>query len=238
MKNIGGIVKFIKDILFPVYCLSCKKVEGKYLCQECIQTLDLTGVFECPVCHKKSLQGKICEECKKNFYLENEIAIFEYKEKYLISKILYEFKYNYIEDIKNILEDFIDIFLEKNLDYFSDIDYIIPVPLHKKRFTMRGYNQAKIIADILVKKINVRVEDILIRKVNTTQQAKLKREERLKNLLDAFEIKKDCFKIIKNKNILLIDDVYTTGSTLNECAKILKFNNSGKIKSFTIARGK
>lgn len=234
----GGIIKFIKDILFPVYCLSCGKVEGEYLCKKCLETLDFSGVFECPVCHKKNSLGKTCQTCLDKTKIDNETAIFEYKETFLIAKILHEFKYNFFEDLKNLLENFIDIFLAKNRDYFLDIDFVVAVPLHKKRFAERGYNQAEIIASILARKINKNLEDILIRKKRTVQQAKLKREDRIKNLKDAFEIKKNLNLDLVNKKVLLVDDVFTTGTTLNEVAKVLKENGVKIIKCFTIGRGK
>ncbi|MFA5211365.1 MAG: ComF family protein [Patescibacteria group bacterium] len=234
----GEIIKFVKDILFPIFCLSCEKVEETYLCEKCFEKLDFSGVFECSVCHKKSHFGEVCNKCKIKTSLDFEIAIFEYQEKYLIAKILHEFKYNFVEDLKNILEIFIDNFLQKNLDYFLDIDFIVPIPLHKKRFAERGFNQSEIIAKILAKKINKPVLNFLKRNRYTLQQAKLDREGRLKNLEDSFEIIKNIDFDLENKNILLVDDVFTTGTTMGEAAKILKQNKIKIVKGFTIGRGK
>lgn len=237
MFSRGEISKFIKDILFPVYCLSCEKEEGNFLCKKCLQTLDYSGVFDCPVCHKRSTDGQTCQGCQKKTYLDNEIAIFEYKESYLIAKILHEFKYNFIEELKVLLGFFIDKFLEKNINYFSDIDFIISVPLHKKRYAERGFNQSDIIAQLLSEKLNKKFIDALSRKKKTDQQAKLNREKRFENLENAFEIKKNLKIDLNNKTILLVDDVYTTGATLGECGKVLRENNVKIIKSFTIGRG-
>ena len=224
------IITVLKDVFFPAQCLNCG-VEGSFVCSTCFQTLDCSGVFCCPVCHEQTDEGRYCDACNI-CYIDRHMAIILYKEDGLVGKILHAFKYQYIEDIKNILEKIILVFLNT---YHVDVDIIIPVPLHKRRYVERGFNQSQIIAKIVGRGLSVSVEFILKRSRHTKQQAKLKRGERLKNLKNAFTLKD---KIdIKDKKILLIDDVFTTCSTVQECAKVLKAAGAKEVVSFSIARG-
>lgn len=235
MNNIfHKYIGLIKDYVFPVYCLGCE-CEGTWLCVKCFSKIDLSGVLCCPVCHLETVGGVCCTGCAHKSILKSQIAITTYTEESLIGKLITALKYQYAEDVKVVFESLIEEFIKRQSNIFSKIDLIVAVPLHKKRFVERGYNQAEIIADILTKKINIPMAKILIRDRATRQQAKLKREERLKNLQDAFCLVGSMD--IKDKKILLVDDVYTTGSTIGECAKILKDAGAFEVAGFTVARG-
>ena len=221
----------IKDYVFPVYCLNCKK-EGNWLCEKCFTKLDLSGVYCCPVCHKNTEQGEYCLSCKIGLPLDSHIAITIYKEDSLVGDVIHTLKYSWAEDVSEVFEKMIDKFVDNNKNLFVDIDFVVPIPLHKKRLAERGFNQAELIAKIIGKKLDKPMKDILDRSRQTKQQAKLKREERIENLKDAF-IRKEKIE----GNILLIDDVFTTGSTMQEGAKALKKGGVDKIIGFSIARG-
>ncbi len=119
-------------------------------------------------------------------------------------------------------------------DEINNCDIICAVPLHKKRLRQRKFNQAALIAKFLDrKKFN---PDLLWRLVNTVSQVKLKREERERNLKKAFLVNKKYRNSIKDKTILLIDDVATTGATINNCAKALKKAGAKKVVVLTIAK--
>ena len=116
-------------------------------------------------------------------------------------------------------------------------DIIIPVPIHNKRRKERGYNQSALIAKEFCKNINeLEYEDILIKKKNTVAQSTLNKEERLKNAIDMYKIKENKQDIIYNKNVLIFDDIYTTGATANECAKAIRGANPSKVGILTIAK--
>ena len=116
-------------------------------------------------------------------------------------------------------------------------DIIIPVPIHNKRRKERGYNQSALIAKEFCKNINeLEYEDILIKKKNTIAQSTLNKEERLKNAIDMYKIKENKQDIIYNKNVLIFDDIYTTGATANECAKAIREANPSKVGILTIAK--
>jgi len=126
------------------------------------------------------------------------------------------------------------------VEFLSEYDYlfpeatIIPVPLHKKRKAERGFNQAEMIGDILSEELGFSQVLALKRVKNTTQQTKLEKEERLNNVCNAFKIKQD----IKADKVILVDDVFTTGATLQECGKqIRQVFEVDEIVGFTLARG-
>ncbi|MDD2656089.1 MAG: ComF family protein [Patescibacteria group bacterium] len=230
--SFGGILDSIKDIFFPVNCLNCAK-EGDFVCEECLKTLDLSGVFCCPVCHQENKTGDYCLGCQPLF-IDAEIAVTKYDEQDLIGEIMHCFKYQYVEDLEKTIEKMIASFLSNN--DLPEFDAITFVPLHGRRYIERGFNQSEKIAVILAKKMHKPVVNLLKRTRYTKPQAKFKRQERLVNLKDAFEF---CYKKqdFKNKNVILVDDVFTTGSTMQECAKVLKLNKVAKVIGFSLARG-
>jgi ComF family protein len=116
-----------------------------------------------------------------------------------------------------------------------DVDVIIPVPLHPTRLRAREFNQSLLLADQLSRHLSRPVSTTnLVRTVATDPQTTLSRQERLRNLRKAFEIRKP--QDLAEKRILLVDDVYTTGTTLNECAKVLRKAGAGPVLALTLAR--
>jgi competence protein ComFC len=232
--NFEGLIKIFKDYLFPVFCLECKK-EGTLLCPLCVSKIFILGVFVCPVCHSERSRGIPCDHCKKNTPLSSHIALGIYRDENTLGKLIHEWKYNFVIEALDVLEPVIFQFMQSQSQFFSSIDLIVPVPLHKKRLAFRGFNQAEELAKVVAKISQKEMIDVLFRKISTEQQAKLSKHEREKNVADAFELKKGVE--LQGKNILLIDDVFTTGSTLNECAKVLKRNGASEVHAFTLARG-
>lgn len=165
-------------------------------------------------------------------YFEELITMFKYEG--IIRKIILDYKFNeksytYLTFTKFIL---------KNKNVFEKIksyDTIIPVPISKKRYKERGYNQSYLIAKEIAKNTDLEIlNNCLIKTKNIIEQSKLNKEERKINIQGVYEIKNSA--LIKNKKILLIDDIYTTGSTVNECSKILNKEKTNKIGVLTIAK--
>lgn len=128
----------------------------------------------------------------------------------------------------------------KNIDEsFWDIDYLIPVPLHYTRIKKRGYNQSEEIAKEISKKRGLPVlKNLLLRTRETTPQSTLQKEARLLNIKNAFGINKfSNYRKLAGKKFVVVDDVFTTGSTINECAKVLHALEPSSIKAVTVARG-
>lgn len=231
IMSVVGIIKQIKDYIFPVFCLGCGK-EGEWLCGICYNKIDLNGVFACPVCHRESQAGVCCSGCRENSFLFSGVAISKYSEENLIGQAIQSLKYSWAEDILSLFEHIIADFTAGNKQLFLEVDYVVPIPLHKKRFAERGFNQAELLARILSIKIGKPIKCPLQRVKHTGQQAKLSRLERLVNVKEAFVSREKLAG-----NAILVDDVFTTGSTMQECAKALLSAGAGKVFGFTIARG-
>ena len=165
---------------------------------------------------EQSIDG--CSYClNKSFYFDKVISCVEYTE--ISKKIVFGLKYNN----KTYLSKYIATIMKEKLDLENiKFDYILFVPLHKKRLRQRGFNQAEKIAMDLSKIVDIPTVD------NTKRLYKLGKEERINELKNAFVIKENIIDL-KNKNVLLVDDIFTTGSTVNEISKILKINGVNKV---------
>ncbi|HEV7702072.1 MAG TPA: phosphoribosyltransferase family protein [Candidatus Paceibacterota bacterium] len=211
----------ILDIIFPVYCVSCGG-RGSYFCLEC-----LSG---CPLAEREGQTWIFPLFDYKYPPIKKSLSLFKYKNKKKLSSTFAEMLYG------KILEELSDLSVMEN---FRDA-ILIPIPLSAKRYRERGYNQAELICRELIKLDNDQnfklQTGILVKPKETGHQARIKnRSERLKNIISSFTIKDGTENLIKNKNIILIDDILTTGATLAEARKILKQSGAGKIIAFTIA---
>lgn len=227
------ILKFIKDLLFPVFCLSCG-FEEELMCASCLEKLNIKIQLFCPVCYCNNSGGRVCLRCKNKSFLDGVISLADYKND-IISELVKKLKYEYVEEIAGIFGKIFKKSLQTNnfQDLFIGDCVFIPVPLHQRRFLIRGFNQSKLIADEFSRFCNVSVlKDILVRTRFTIAQAQLNGVERRKNLQGAFKIKKP----INYRKVILVDDVFTTGSTLQECAKVLKQAGVGEVWALTVAR--
>ncbi len=205
----------------------------------------------CGICGKLD-QNTICRKCKLRLEGITEYGIDNYQddeEKYF-DEHMYIFKYygkirNAILDYKfsektYIYQTFIN-FLKNNEKMCVQIkkyDIIMSVPISKKRKIQRGYNQSSIIAKKIAKFLNITYyENILVKKIDNKPQSTLNGIDRKENVKGVYDINKRQFKTnIKDKRILLVDDIFTTGSTVNECSKILRQADANKIGVFTIAK--
>lgn len=244
------IKNVILDLLFPKSCLACRK-DGDLICTECLKRISFLNYQKCPSCKKLNNIGDFCSpKCKNNFYFDQLMVSAAYGKEEVVQKIIIAFKYKFSEELAKILGEI----LKTQYVYFSQDNLrlrdaiFVPVPLHKKRLKFRGFNQSLLLANYLKKSLNadpllenyfknIEVCDCLLRKKYSKEQAKLSRFDRLKNLTDAFLVKPDLTEVIKNKSIVLIDDVATTCSTLNECSKVLKKAHTSHISGLVVARG-
>jgi len=224
----------LKDAVFPLFCLGCK-IEGSLLCKNCFLLIECGGVSVCPVCHVAVLNGKPCDTCAAATPLSSHLAVGVFEENSLLGKLIHAYKYNFVTDATDIFEKLIQNFLQKNKNIYTNIDLVVSVPLHQRRYAERGFNQSEKIGKIVSEILQVPLENILVRSRATKQQAKLGKQDRQKNVHGAFGIKKETD--VSLQNILLIDDVFTTGSTLNACSEVLKANGAAEVHAFTLARG-
>lgn len=226
--TIKKIIDFILSLIFPIECLGCNQ-ENTYLCDECLKKIkiyDQPPVFEHPLTH---LNGIVYAADYKQMLLQQTIHNFKFR--YIkelaqpLAKILAEFWKNYINSVQT--HNFVSLQNDELL--------IIPVPLNKKRRLERGFNQAELIAKIFAEHFNYHIlTDVVIRQTNTPHQVGLNKKERLTNVQSAFAITNP--ELIKNRIVILIDDVVTTGSTLEEIAKTLKQAGAKEVWGLTIAK--
>lgn len=206
------------DYIFPKFCLGCK-IEGYLVCLTCLENYE-----------------RCIEPISTSFFNYNHIALANYNESDLLGNIIYSLKYNFLEEMYFPIQYlFMSAFEKLNI---YDYDYIIPIPLHKKRFAERGFNQAKTISKALSSVINLPILDALSRIKHTKQQARLNRKDRLTNVLDAFELNRKLLsEQIKDKSVIVVDDVFTTGSTMKECVSVLLSAGAKNVLAITLAKG-
>ncbi|EKE25773.1 MAG: phosphoribosyltransferase [uncultured bacterium] len=229
--------KSILDILFPIKCISCKK-EGFWICHKCFNKIHINTEHYCSVCQTKlTPNGKTCISCKRVNHLDGMIWATNYREP-IIAQAIHLFKYRFIQDLHYPLGNLILKSMTKTEMPIPDL--IIPIALHPRRLRWRGFNQSELLAKIIsnnllpLHKIPI-AEDILMRQKNTKPQMEIKRrKQRQQNISGAFSIKNS--NLIENKTILLIDDVSTTGSTIFECAKILKSQGAKEVFAAIVAK--
>ena len=218
MKN--KLKSFFLDLLFPKACFGCQK-EETYLCQDCESILEISDI------HKK-----LNTEQLSDLYFA-----LEYK-KPLIKQLIQQFKYqSFVKDLSKPLSYLIINhfrLIEKNKKEFKDF-ITIPVPLYIKRLKWRGFNQAEEIAKHISSFFEIPlISDVLVKNKKTLPQTELSENKRRDNLLGVFNCQNQ--EKIKNQNILLVDDIYTTGSTIKECVRVLKNAGAKKVIGIVIAR--
>lgn len=241
MKKLSTVFKksheLILNILFPVTCLSCEK-ENEWICKDCSSNIFIQNEHLCGICEKVNTpDGRTCQKCRNKSSLSALVVATSYKNSF-IAKAVHFYKYRFIPDLHVQLGDLMAKALQK-----SDLplpDIIVPVPLHSRRLRWRGFNQSELLAKYislnLLPDTEIRVDEkILIRKKYTSPQMKIgSYHHRKQNIQGAFLVTNP--EKIKNKTILLIDDIATTGSTIFECARILKESGAKEIYAAVIAR--
>lgn len=220
IRKMVPIGSLLLDWIYPPTCGVCGKLDGNLLCKRC----ELMLMAEAKFVVEKN-QNK-----ENNF--EEHLYIFQYEGRIRRMILNYKFK-----DKSYLYKTFVNFLLKE--EFFFQIlqtyDTIIPVPISKKRKKERGYNQSFLIANEIAKRLQMECNTCCLVKIkNIIEQSKLKKEERVDNIQGVYELKKA--EILKDKKVLLVDDIYTTGSTVNECCKMLKQAQLKNIGVLTIAK--
>ncbi len=215
-----NLIETALNFIFPKACGFCGEITNSYLCEYCNEYL------------KQRQMNKIQKYDDKFF--DEHLWIYEYKDE--VREKIIDYKFN---NKSYLYRTFLQIILstESVCNYIKKFDILIPVPIHKKRAKKRGYNQSELIAKGIAKNIkSIQLQTNIIEKIkNIKPQSTLSKDMRIENVKNAYRLKK-CDICLKNKNILLIDDVFTTGSTVNECAKILLQTECNKVSIITLAK--
>lgn len=217
---------YLLDIVFPRVCVGCRRV-GEYICQKCQQKLVKPAQI-CPSCNKPSLDGWTHPKCRTRYSLERLIVGLTYRG--MVQDCLKKVKYKSAWEVIS--------FLYKIWNPSLGLSGVVitSVPMWRQKEKIRGFNQAQILAELIA--IDYRVPNIvLLKRIKETKPMfGLGRDERLANVRDSFEISADQIQQIKNCRVILVDDVWTTGSTIRECAKVLKRSGVKELWGVTLAK--
>lgn len=230
------IMDWIKQLLFPLRCPVCDGIVypfGEKICAGCLKELKVLTPPWCMQCGKKLLtQQEFCRDCStvKHKYLRGR-ALYEYSS---AAASIYRFKYGG-------RQEYADFYGEEMVKYLRDFiegvapDAIIPVPLHRRRKNDRGYNQAELLAKAVGKRMGIPVYTKLLARVKNTAPLKQQNpKERQNNLKKAFNVRQNDVKL---KKVLVVDDIYTTGSTMDEISAVLQEHGVQQIYFIALACG-
>ncbi len=243
LKSLYRDIKtFTLDTLFPIYCIACEREQegSKFICDDCVGKLTPLSHQFCVVCHKMSIGGLTHPKCQTPHSPDGLISILDYQDE-KVADILIKGKYSFLPKLYDELGALMARHLTENYPaWLHATRYTLTaVPLHWMRQNWRGFNQAQILAQALAKELNLPCCEVLSRKKFTKTQKNLKKDERVKNVDSAFSLSPKILSpksYILNQDVILIDDVTTTGSTLKEAVKVLKRNGAAKVYCLTVAR--
>lgn len=219
------IMKFFNKLLECIFlpsCGICEKLGEGYLCKKCGEKLEE---------YKLNLIEETTLKDFENIKIQ-KFYIMEYRD--IIRKEILQYKFN---GKAYLYKMFCEIIVKnkKTCEFLKNYDIIIPVPVHKSRKRWRGYNQSELIAKELAKRLGLKTDpNVLIKIKNNHVQSKLNKKERMKNVKNVYKVINK--EKINNKNIIIFDDIYTTGATINECIKELKSANANKIGVLILAK--
>lgn len=221
------MTNFVLDLLFPRRCGGCGAL-GSYICPKCQKTLIFLPQL-CPECDKQAIDGITHPYCVKRWGLDGLVSVFRYQG--IVKKLIKQIKYRFVYDMAETL---INQIPKDTYSFLPKTTLIYPIPLHKDRQRWRGFNQAEKLGKFLSLQLKLDIADGLLTRVQKREpQVNIaSREDRIKNAQGLFELK------TKNlpSEILLFDDVWTTGATMKEASKVLKRARVKKVWGMTMAR--
>lgn len=231
-----NILQKLYDLCFPLptVCPVCmKRQETLRVCDSCrAEALRKRSLYgQCQRCHSFGVYSEQCRSCREwpSYFIGN-VAVWPHQDGW--QQAILDFKFRNMPWLADALAAELAPMLPK------DYDLLVPVPLHPKRLRERGYNQSELLAKALSKQTGIPWQDSLERVRNTPHQTGLSREQRLKNLDSAFAVKRGKRGgEVTGKRVILIDDVFTTGTTLQQCAKVLYQHGAAEILGATLASG-
>ena len=227
------------SLIYPPICTICSASVGShdYLCSDCEAKLSRIAAPFCSKC-SEPFDGAIttpfsCANCAhRKLYFDT--AVSAYRSRGIVRQVILNFKYGRQIYLRHLMGHWLIAALDDLRIRDRKFDAIIPVPLHPAKQRERGFNQAALLAGLVAVHLGVRVSPALERVRFTTTQTAFDRAERMQNLRHAFRLRRNAD--VRRLDVLLIDDVLTTGSTLSECARILKENGARAVYAATAAR--
>jgi ComF family protein len=222
-------------IFFPKKCINCKKF-GDYLCPNCFVLLDFDVALICGICGKHAVSGLTHPKCMGRNSIDGIFASLVYRG--LTKKLVYQFKFApYLHTLSSLLVDLLyeGLIQQESFIKNSTKDFLfVPIPLHPGRQRERGYNQALILSQGLSKKLGVETRELLSKTKATSSQVGKTGVERRQNIKGIFTLVDE---IPQDTTIFLVDDVVTSGATLNEAAGVLKRAGAKAVYGIALAHG-
>lgn len=231
------IKDMLLDVVFPPICPVCNRIvgAGRHICPECMKKLYYVEEPYCMKCGKPvDEEDEFCRDCRSTHHVYDEGRAALLYDEYM-SRSIYRFKYNGKQEFAGVYADIMYERLSSKIRAWN-ADVIIPVPVHKSRLKKRGYNQAALIAQKLSKLLKIPVrEDIVTRHTATKVQKNLGARTRQNNLKKAFNITSNS---VEYNSVLIVDDIYTTGATVDALAGCLKRAGIKKVYFATLCIGR
>ncbi|MDM8520545.1 ComF family protein [Anaerolineales bacterium HSG6] len=232
LATLNKLYNSLLNLLLPPQCVNCK-ISGSWLCRNCLAQISFSPTEVCIICGVPAPLKTVCKHCQNNNTLQylDGIRSATYFEKGPIRSAIHAFKYGNNQAISAILTRML---VEAYQRYQLNVDFILPVPLHASRLSERGYNQSELLATGVSLSCQVPLNvTTLLRVHHTETQAHLDLKGRYENVKNAFSCVND---LLSEKIVLLVDDVCTTGATLDACAMTLKKTGVHKVWALSIAR--
>ena len=227
----------LEDLLYPPRCPVCDGVVAvwnKGICEICLKKIRYVKPPRCMKCgkHMEEQEEEFCKDCReRSHYYKEGRALYHYKE---VAVSLYRFKYQGRREYAAVFAEEFIYYLEEAIRRWNP-DALIPVPLYSVKERRRGYNQAGILAKELGKRLNIPVYDDFVRRIKNTKPLKmLNPEERLNNLKKAFILMENGVKL---NRVIIVDDIYTTGSTIDTISKLFLEHGISEVYFLTVAIG-
>ena len=235
-SKITGIAEDIVKIVYPNHCVVCSKIleEEDYVCPSCEGSLPYVAPETCLGCGKRiyATDGEYCQDCRKHIHnFDGGVAALEYDE--TIRNLVYDLKY---KNKRRYADFFADCIVNRCREAIEDrhIDILVPVPMYSAKEKQRGYNQAELLAKALGVKLHIPCVNALYRNSKTHALKELSREERALAMRGSFSLVKP---LSKGLTVGIVDDIYTTGATMDECAKVIKSGGASKVYSICACVG-
>lgn len=221
------------DLLFPKFCVGCGRW-GRYICDTCKKTIRPIEQNEmiCPVCEKKAIDGMTHLKCQTKYTIDGLISFFHYDG--VVKKVIKEIKYRFVSDVTSYFLSEVPPAYWQRLEGKGEDFIVVPIPLHPSRLRYRGFNQAELFGGYVSKQLNIPIVPSLLTRIHPTiPQVEMKsKDARLQNMNNVFTLKGS----VRGTNVFVCDDVFTTGATMREAARILKHGGAKTVWGVTIAR--
>lgn len=231
------------NVLLPPLCAGCRKESslptagGFFICDTCKDSIDIQNYFTCPACKRRDPQGRLDRKCRSEAGLTRFLGTPLSYENERVRKIIHAFKYQHARALAEPLAEIMVRFLMSSPDVHRGRTILTPIPMVNFKERERDFNQAAEIAKLVAAHYKLNLQERLLLKVkNTSNQADIKnKESRIRNLEGAFAcVEPDA---VRGKIVVLVDDVYTTGSTMRECARVLRKAGAREVWGMAVARG-